>query len=255
MPSINFIGGEKGGVGKSVLARVLAQYFIDKGRAFTGFDTDRSHTSFTRFYSDFASPVVVDTYEGLDLVAAVYEEEPSEGPPPNVIVDLAAQTAAPLARWVKDSDLVALMASMGVTVNFWHVADAGRDSVDLLDRLVATYGAGPNYIVVKIWAAAATSRNSRSPQRSKSVGAGRSRHHLASAARGQHAQDRPAKRQLLGGSSPQRGGRCTGHAGAPACENLAQKLLQHLRRPAAGLKHTPTLEWFSRVLMKIKCSV
>ena len=149
MSSINFIGGEKGGVGKSVVARLLAQYFIDKGRAFTGFDTDRSHTSFTRFYSDFASPVVVDTYEGLDLIAGVFEEEPVAGDPPNVIVDLAAQTAAPLARWIKDSDLVSLMASIGVTVNFWHVADAGKDSVDLLDRLVATYGAGPNYIVVK----------------------------------------------------------------------------------------------------------
>jgi hypothetical protein len=149
MSSINFIGGEKGGVGKSVVARLLAQYFIDKGRAFTGFDTDRSHTSFTRFYSDFASPVVVDTYEGLDLIAGVFEEEPLAGEPPNVIVDLAAQTAAPLARWIKDSDLVSLMASIGVTVNFWHVADAGKDSVDLLDRLVATYGAGPNYIVVK----------------------------------------------------------------------------------------------------------
>ena len=149
MPSINFIGGEKGGVGKSVVARLLAQHFIDKGRAFTGFDTDRSHTSFTRFYADYASPVVVDTYEGLDLIAAVFEEEPAEGPLPNVIVDLAAQTAAPLARWVKDSDLVSLMASMGITVNFWHVADAGKDSVDLLDRLVTTFGAGPNYIVVK----------------------------------------------------------------------------------------------------------
>ncbi len=149
MPSINFIGGEKGGVGKSVAARLLAQYFIDKGRAFTGFDTDRSHTSFTRFYADFAAPVVVDTYEGLDLIAGVFEEEPVEGEPPNVIVDLAAQTAAPLARWIKDSDLVSLMASIGVTVNFWHIADAGKDSVDLLDRLVATYGAGPNYIVVK----------------------------------------------------------------------------------------------------------
>ena len=149
MPSINFIGGEKGGVGKSVVARLLAQYFIDKGRAFTGFDTDRSHTSFTRFYADFAAPVVVDTYEGLDHIAGVFEEERSEGSAPNVIVDLAAQTATPLARWVKDSDLVSLMASMGVTVNFWHIADAGKDSVDLLDRLVATYGAGPNYIVVK----------------------------------------------------------------------------------------------------------
>lgn len=149
MPSINFIGGEKGGVGKSVAARLLAQYFIDKGRAFTGFDTDRSHTSFTRFYADYAAPVVVDSYEGLDHIVGVFEEEQSEGTAPNVIVDLAAQTAAPLARWIKDSDLVSLMASIGVTVNFWHIADAGKDSVDLLDRLVATYGAGPNYIVVK----------------------------------------------------------------------------------------------------------
>jgi hypothetical protein len=149
MASINFIGGEKGGVGKSVVARVLAQYFIDQGHAFTGFDTDRSHTSFTRFYADYAAPVVVDTYEGLDLIAGVFAEESVVGLPPNVIVDLAAQTAAPLARWVKDSDLVSLMAEVGVTVNFWHVADAGKDSVDLLDRLVATYGAGPNYIVVK----------------------------------------------------------------------------------------------------------
>ena len=45
MPSINFIGGEKGGVGKSVTARALAQYFIDKGVPFTGFDTDRFETS------------------------------------------------------------------------------------------------------------------------------------------------------------------------------------------------------------------
>jgi hypothetical protein len=149
MPSINFIGGEKGGVGKSVTARLLAQYFIDKGHSFTGFDTDRSHTSFTRFYGDYASPVVVDTYEGLDRIAEVFEDEPANGIWPSVIVDLAAQTAAPLARWIKDSDLVALMSELGVTVNLWHLADAGQDSVDLLGRLVTTYGAGPNYIVVK----------------------------------------------------------------------------------------------------------
>ncbi|MES2424512.1 MAG: mobilization protein [Pseudomonadota bacterium] len=149
MRSLNFIGGEKGGVGKSVLARVLAQYFIDKGQPFTGFDTDRSHTSFTRFYADFAAPVVVDSYEGLDMIAAAFEAPPVDGKLQSVIVDLAAQTAAPVARWVKDSDVVALMAEMGVVVNFWHVADAGKDSVDLLDRLVNTYGAGPNYIVVK----------------------------------------------------------------------------------------------------------
>ena len=149
MASLNFIGGEKGGVGKSVTARVLAQYYIDKRRPFTGFDTDRSHTSFTRFYADYASPVIVDTYEGLDLIASVFEEPPVEGMRKSVIVDLAAQTAAPLSRWIRDSDVLSLLAEMGVTVNFWHLADAGKDSVDLLDRLVNTYGAGPNYFVVK----------------------------------------------------------------------------------------------------------
>lgn len=149
MASLNFIGGEKGGVGKSVAARVLAQYFIDRGQPFMGFDTDRSHTSFTRFYADYASPVVVDTYEGLDLIAGEFEEAPVVGPPHSVIVDLAAQTAAPLARWMRDSDVLSLLGGMGVTVNFWHIADAGKDSVDLLDRLINTYGPGPNYLVVK----------------------------------------------------------------------------------------------------------
>lgn len=149
MASLNFIGGEKGGVGKSVAARVLAQYFIDRGHPFKGFDTDRSHTTFARFYADFASPVVVDTYEGLDQIAGVFEEVPAVGVQPSVIVDLAAQTAAPVARWMRDSDVLALLGSMGVTVNFWHIADAGKDSVDLLDRLINTYGAGPNYFVVK----------------------------------------------------------------------------------------------------------
>jgi hypothetical protein len=93
--------------------------------------------------------VVVDTYEGLDHIVSVFEDESNGGPQHSVIVDLAAQTAAPLARWIKDSDLLSLLGEMGITVNFWHLADAGKDSVDLLDRLVECYGAGPNYIVVK----------------------------------------------------------------------------------------------------------
>lgn len=145
MGTLNFIGGEKGGVGKSVVSRVLAQYFIDQERTFTGFDTDRSHASFRRFYADHASRVVVDSYEGLDLIVSGFEDNPAQ----SVIVDLAAQTAAPLSRWVKDSDLIALLQELGVSVNFWHVADAGKDSVDLLQRLIDTYGDLANYIVVK----------------------------------------------------------------------------------------------------------
>ncbi len=148
MSSLNFIGGEKGGVGKSVVARVLAQYFIDNELPFTGFDTDRSHTTFTRFYQGYASPVIVDRFESLDAIAQALVDHTGETTP-SIIVDLAAQTASPVARWIKESDLLTLMAEMGITVNLWHIADSGKDSVDLLDRLIETYGEGPNYIVVK----------------------------------------------------------------------------------------------------------
>ena len=145
MASINFIGGEKGGVGKSVTARVLAQYFIDSGVPFIGFDTDRSHNSFNRFYAGYASPVVVDSHEGLDMIVNAFEDNPGQ----NVIVDLAAQTSAPLGNWIREAGLLDLFGEMGIAVNFWHVMDDGRDAVELLGRLVDNYGPGPNYIVVQ----------------------------------------------------------------------------------------------------------
>ncbi len=145
MASINFIGGEKGGVGKSVTARVLAQYFIDKAIPFSGFDTDRSHQSFRRFYAEYASPVVVDSFEGLDAIGSVLESRPGQP----VIVDLAAQTSAPLSRWIQEASLFEVFAELGVQVNFWHVMDDGADSVELLRNLVAQYGPTAHYIIVK----------------------------------------------------------------------------------------------------------
>lgn len=149
MSSLNLIGGEKGGVGKSVVARLLAQYWIDAGRPFVGFDADRSHPSFTRFYADFASPVIIDSYESLDRLASVFEHDDPATPAPSVIVDLAAQTAAPLARWMQESALLEVLGGLGVGVNLWHVADAGHDSVELLQKLIDLHGAGPRYFVVR----------------------------------------------------------------------------------------------------------
>ncbi|CUB04628.1 nucleotide-binding protein [Marinomonas fungiae] len=51
MGKVHFVGGEKGGVGKSMTARLLAQYYIDKELPFLGFDCDASHGTFSRFYS------------------------------------------------------------------------------------------------------------------------------------------------------------------------------------------------------------
>ena len=142
--TIHLIGGEKGGVGKSVVARLLAQYFIDHELAFTGFDTDRSHGALMRFYAGYASPVLVDRYDTLD---AVFESAVAT-PGLRVLVDLAAQTHDPLVRWMDDSGVLDLAAESGVSVTYWHVMDAGRDSVDLLGRLLDRFGSRLQYVIV-----------------------------------------------------------------------------------------------------------
>lgn len=144
MAAVNFIGGEKGGVGKSVVARLLAQLFIDRQLPFVGFDTDRSHATFQRFYGDYAAHTLIEDYASLDRIAEAITADPAR----QVLVDLAAQTMPPLSRWIGDSGLVALLAEERIPVRFWHVMDDGMDSLGLLGKLLDTYGAEVSYVVV-----------------------------------------------------------------------------------------------------------
>ena len=144
MASIHFVGGEKGGVGKSVVARVLAQYLIDREIPFLGFDTDRSHGSLLRFYADYASPVVIDRYESLDAIVEAAAAEPDR----RILVDLAAQTHAPLVKWMDESGVLEMKDELGIAIRYWHVMDAGKDSVDLLRALLERFGARLDYAVV-----------------------------------------------------------------------------------------------------------
>ena len=144
MNRIHLIGGEKGGVGKSVVARVVAQYLIDRNIPFIGFDTDRSHGSLLRFYADFASPVVVDRYESLDTIV----EAGIDNPDKRILVDLAAQTHAPLVRWMDDSGVLEAAGELGLAFHYWHVMDSGKDSVDLLKKLIDRFGTRLNYVIV-----------------------------------------------------------------------------------------------------------
>ena len=144
MANIHFIGGEKGGVGKSLVARVLAQYLIDRELPFLGFDTDRSHGALMRFYSDYASPVLVDRYETLDAIVEAAVEQPER----RVLVDLAAQTHDPLVKWMDESGVLDMAQESSFSIYYWHVMDAGKDSVDLLKRLLDRFGNRLRYVLV-----------------------------------------------------------------------------------------------------------
>lgn len=142
---VHLIGGEKGGVGKSMVSRLLAQYYIDNELPFIGFDTDRSHGALMRFYADYASPALVDRYEALDQIIESALEEPGR----RVLVDLAAQTHEPLVKWMDESGVLDMADLSGIALHYWHVMDSGRDSVDLLVRLLDRFGQRVHYVIVK----------------------------------------------------------------------------------------------------------
>jgi hypothetical protein len=144
MANILLVGGEKGGVGKSVVARLLAQYLIDHHLPFIGFDTDRSHGSLLRFYADFASPVVVDNYASMDRIIEAAVEQPER----RVLVDLAAQTHAPLVKWMDESGVLDMADEGDIKVRYFHVMDSGKDAVLMLKGLLDRFGSRLSYVVV-----------------------------------------------------------------------------------------------------------
>lgn len=143
MGRIHFIGGEKGGVGKSMTSRLLAQFMIDSQMPFYAFDSDQSHETLSRFYGEYSSPIAVESFDSLDQLIEAAEQNPNH----DIIVDLAAQTASHLDQWLKESDAFNIFQELGYDVFLWHVMDDGADSMFLLENLLNQYAEKPHYNV------------------------------------------------------------------------------------------------------------
>src|ERR1700712_3190300 len=143
MSELHLIGGEKGGVGKSVVARLLAQYWVDRAKPFIGFDTDRSHGALLRYYGEFSRPIEISRVEDLDQLM-----DACQTPDTRVLVDLAAQTERDLHAWIDSGEVLDLARELDIRLVLWHVMDDGKDSVGVLSRLLEHYGERANYVVV-----------------------------------------------------------------------------------------------------------
>jgi hypothetical protein len=144
MSTVHLVGGEKGGVGKSVVARLLAQSFIDRGLRFAALDADKSHGALLRSYADFSQALDLDRLESADQIL-----DRALGADRRVVVDLPAQSHRALRRWIDATDVLTYAREMDVRLVLWHVTDGGFDSVAHLERLVADFGESVEFVVVK----------------------------------------------------------------------------------------------------------
>jgi hypothetical protein len=144
MSQIYFVGGEKGGVGKSVVARLLSQWCVDRSAPFAGIDADASHGSLLRSYGEFTQPVDLEAFASADEIVnrALAAER-------TVVVDLPAQSSRALERWIESADVVRFAREAGIGLRLWHVSDGTFDSVRDLERTVDRWADAFQYVAVK----------------------------------------------------------------------------------------------------------
>ena len=147
MNRIVLVGGEKGGVGKSMVAKALADYWLEREVPCVLFDSDRSNPDLYRTFKDVGCQLVVFS-EGRryqdsanPIVNAAIEK--------NVLVNLPAQCFPSLKQWFEMNALFELAAECGF--EFWHifVTDGAVDSINLMQRTLKYFRDQVRHVIVK----------------------------------------------------------------------------------------------------------
>ncbi len=127
MAQINFILQGKGGVGKSYISSLLAQYYIAAGRTTANFDTDPINASFGSFKALDVNVIgimdgdVINTRhfdELIDMLLALPEGA-------EAVVDNGASTFAPLSSYMADNGVSNFLQGRGHTIRIHTVVTGG----------------------------------------------------------------------------------------------------------------------------------
>ena len=140
MKQAHFIVQGKGGVGKSLIASMLAQYLTDfSGSVISCFDTDPVNPTFSRYQALNVETINI-LNEQNDINKREFDtlvERLADDSVEIAVIDNGAATFIPLMSYFMENDLVSLLAESGVGIIF-HVPLYGGDALgDTLKGLSA----------------------------------------------------------------------------------------------------------------------
>ena len=128
MAIIHLIDGEKGGVGKSFVARTMIQYCLDRNLPFTAVETDRSNPDVSRVYKDICQYAVLSEDEKQADKADRIFEMAIDKP---VIVSLPSQVHRSMKAWIDRNHLFQIGKECDVSFCKWFVCNGEYDVVKL----------------------------------------------------------------------------------------------------------------------------
>jgi len=146
MPTIHLIDGEKGGVGKSLVARTMIQYCLDKKMPFVPVETDRSNPDVAGVYKTISQyAVFTEDERHADKADKIFELAMNK----TVIANLAAQSHRAVKGWIEKNLLLELGEAQGVSFCKWFVSTGGYDSLNLFKQSVNSYEGQVPHILVR----------------------------------------------------------------------------------------------------------
>lgn len=128
--TVHIVMQGKGGVGKSVVARLLAEYMIEQNRSYTAFDADPVNQTFGALES--FGVTIIDLVKQGNVDAGRFDhlvEKAMESEADAVIIDTGAAAFLPLLRYIEDTGLPELLAENDHEL-FFHTIVTGGPSFD-----------------------------------------------------------------------------------------------------------------------------
>ncbi len=146
MATIHLIDGEKGGVGKSFVARTMIQYCLDRDLPMSAVETDRSNPDVAGVYKEICQYAVLTEDEKQAHLADRIFEMAIEKP---VIVSLPSQVHRAMKAWIDRNQLLSLSSEYGVSFCKWFVCNGEYDSIKLFISSLNCYENKMPHILVR----------------------------------------------------------------------------------------------------------
>lgn len=156
MAEIHFILQGKGGVGKTMLASILLQAFISRGKRTLGIDTDPVNASLAAFKGLPVSPISIledDGTANIDIrkFDVLLEELISAPEDAVIVVDNGASSFMALSTYIRENDLLTTLRDAGHHVLFHSIVVGGQGLNDTCKCLMSLFKMFPDPDLAIVW--------------------------------------------------------------------------------------------------------
>ncbi|NET38235.1 MAG: mobilization protein [Cyanothece sp. SIO1E1] len=147
MPWIHIAGGEKGGVGKSLVSFALIQYYLQQLKQIILCEADRSNGDVGRAFDGkitVTRPYFTEDADQIDKADAVIDTALTSGV--DAVVNSPAQAHRAVVQWLAQGS-ADLALEEGVKLCFWFVSSGEYDSVALFLESLKEFSGVPHVFI------------------------------------------------------------------------------------------------------------